>query len=183
MKREFFTLPNLLSLSRIALLIPFVLVLMSSLPSARLLACLVLVLGAITDNLDGLIARKRGQESEWGRILDPLADKIGVGGVVLMLLWSGDMPLWFAMSVLARDVLILVGGIVLKAKRGVVAPSNQVGKWSVGMIAAILFLLVAVGQGVVTQVLMGVTLVMLAYSLFLYARRFLVVLRNSQEPS
>jgi CDP-diacylglycerol--glycerol-3-phosphate 3-phosphatidyltransferase len=137
------------------------------------------VLGALTDKLDGMVARARHEETEWGRVLDPLADKIGVAAIVLVLLALGDLPLWFVVAILARDLLILAGGLVVKARKGVVLPSNMVGKWSVGAISAILALRVpgftGAGIDIAFTVLLIVTSAMLLWSLALYTRRFVEV--------
>ena len=58
------------------------------------------LLAVTTDALDGYFARLLHQESELGKVIDPLADKIGVGIVVVLLLIFGDIPLWFALLVL-----------------------------------------------------------------------------------
>jgi CDP-diacylglycerol--glycerol-3-phosphate 3-phosphatidyltransferase len=158
MRREFYTPSNLLSIS--------------SLPTARFWGACIITLAALTDKFDGLLARKYGYESEWGRILDPLADKAGVAAVALVLLKLGDIPLWFVIALLARDLLIFLGGLFLKAKRGVVLGSNQTGKWAIGIIALALFALVVRGPSPAATVLIWASTVMLAVSLGLYVRRF-----------
>jgi CDP-diacylglycerol--glycerol-3-phosphate 3-phosphatidyltransferase len=72
--------------------------------------------------------------------LDPLADKIGVGVVSVVLVVRGLVPVWFVAFLVARDLLILSGGILLRVRQGVVLPSNTTGKWTVGVIAAALIL-------------------------------------------
>lgn len=179
MRREFFTPPNLLSISRALLTIPFVIVMLSSLPTARFWGACIIVLAALTDKFDGVLARKYGYETEWGRILDPLADKAGVAAVALVLLKLGDIPSWFVIALLARDALIFLGGLMVKAKRGVVLASNQAGKWAIGIIALALFALVVGGQNPAATVLMWASTVMLAVSLGLYVRRFVETMKGS----
>lgn len=176
MKRDFLTVANLLSLIRLLLAVPFAVVMLSPLPDARVWGTIILVAAALTDKLDGMLARSMHQESEWGRILDPVADKVGIacGAVVLLLL--GDMPLWFVVLVLGRDALILAGGLLLKARRGIVVPSNTVGKWTVGALALLTFLLVVGVHGPVTDVILFATAAMLVLSLVLYVRVFISTL-------
>ena len=132
MKREFWTIPNALSLLRLLLPIPFAYVMTAGVPDAKWWAVGIIVLGVITDKLDGDIARWLHCESEWGRILDPLADKVAVGVIALTLLWLGLVPAWFVVLLLARDLLILAGGLYIRKRTGEVLPSNVAGKWAVG---------------------------------------------------
>ena len=129
MKREFLTVSNLLSIFRALLSIPFALVMLLPDPPLRSWAVVIVLVGMVTDKLDGDLARARGEETEWGRILDPLADKVCVGVMALVLLALGVFPLWFVLALVLRDLLILAGGIYLKSARGVVLPSNAAGKW------------------------------------------------------
>jgi CDP-diacylglycerol--glycerol-3-phosphate 3-phosphatidyltransferase len=177
MKRDFLTLSNLLSISRVLLAIPFAAVMLSSIPSANIWGGVVLAVGALTDKLDGYVARRYHQETEWGRILDPLADKIGVAVVALVLLYLGRLPVWFVAAILSRDIIIFCGGLVLKARTGKVLPSNMTGKWAVGIISVALFLAVLDVAPVLQTVLIVATLIMLTISLVLYVHRFVVVLR------
>lgn len=183
MKRDFLTVPNLLSLLRLVLAVPFAAVMMSSYPSSRVWGTVIIVLAALTDKLDGVLARKLHQESEWGRILDPVADKVGVATAAVVLLVLGDLPLWFAGMVLGRDLLILAGGLVLKTRRGVVIPSNVLGKWTVGAMALLIFLLVIGQASVLTDVLIFVCTGLLALSLLEYVRVFIAALAHVQQDA
>jgi CDP-diacylglycerol--glycerol-3-phosphate 3-phosphatidyltransferase len=128
MKREFLTISNLLSIFRGLLSIPFALVMLVPADPMRFLALGILLIGMLTDFLDGRIARARGEETEWGKILDPLADKVCVAVMALVLLKLGDLPFWFVAALIARDLAILAGGVYIKSARGVVLPSNTAGK-------------------------------------------------------
>ena len=114
MKGEFRTVSNFLSILRALLIIFFVFVMSSPTPSARIGGCVIIAIAALTDRLDGLLARKYHQETEWGKILDPLADKFGAAAVTVVLVRSGDIPLWFLLVLLGRDLLILAGGLVVR---------------------------------------------------------------------
>lgn len=174
---RFFTLPNMLSLVRLALAIPFALLMLSSLPGARLWACVVLAIGVLTDNLDGRIARRLGVTSEWGRILDPLADKVGAATAVIVLLVLQLLPLWFVILMVGRDVLILAGGLYIRSARGVVLPPNNWGKWTIGFISLVIFLALIEASPTLTAIGLAATTVMLAVSFSLYVKRFLEVVR------
>lgn len=123
---------NGLSLARIALL-PFVL---WALWEEWDLACLLLMLAAAaTDWLDGHVARRLGQVSDLGKVLDPLADKVCIGAMCVALsLWRG-FPWWATAIILGRDLLILAGGLILMRKVSAVPVSNQPGKWAAAVLA------------------------------------------------
>lgn len=101
-------LPNTLSLLRIALVAPAV----WSLQAQRFRTALALiVLAAVTDALDGFLARRFQWGSRVGSILDPVADKLMLVSVFLALGWLGHLPLWLAVLVVARDALIVAGAL------------------------------------------------------------------------
>jgi CDP-diacylglycerol--glycerol-3-phosphate 3-phosphatidyltransferase len=172
------TASNLLSISRAILSIPFTMVMLSSLPDKNVYGAIIIAVAALTDKLDGVLARALGQITEWGKILDPLADKIAVASVGIVLLILGRIPSWYVIVMVSRDLLILSGGVYLKASRGIVLPSNETGKWAVGIVALALFLaLLGVGSPWL-DIAIGGSLVLLAISLVLYGRRFAVVARK-----
>ena len=173
MTREFFTISNLLSLSRIVLVALFAIVMFANPPDADLWGLGILLIAMLTDKLDGDIARRLGQESYWGRILDPLADKIGVGVVSLVLLLLEMIPLWFVALLVSRDLLILIGGLILRARRGIVMPSNLAGKWTVGVIGITLLLALLRAPEVVQLVAQLMSAIMALFSLGLYGKAYL----------
>lgn len=126
-------LPNFLSLLRIGLL-PFIV--LSLVRSQNGLLLVLLVLAVLTDYFDGFFARRLGQVSDAGKILDPLADKICINTMVMALwLWRG-FPLWAAALILVRDLMIVIGGLLIMRKKKVVPVSNWPGKWAVTFMAA-----------------------------------------------
>lgn len=177
MRREFWTPSNVLSLSRPLLAIVFAVVMLSGRPDARAWGAFILFLTGLTDRYDGILARKFNQETEWGRILDPLADKIaaGIGAIVLVIL--GDLPLWFLLLLVVRDLLILSGGLVLKARKGVVPPSNETGKWAMGIIALTFFILILGGPSLPGTIGIWVSSLFCVASVIIYGRRFFAELR------
>ncbi len=185
---RFFTISNLLSISRAILAIPFALVMLSDSPSARspsdnstLWGIVILALAALTDKLDGVFARKFNQVTEWGKILDPVADKVGIAVVAITLVMLNLIPLWFVVIMISRDLLILAGGMYLKKKKGVVLQSNQLGKWTIGVIALAMFFAM-MRWGVAADVFLWVSVAMLAGSLVLYVQRFLQVMNQNLNP-
>ncbi len=81
---HFLTASNLLSISRGLLSIPFAIVMLGHSPESRLWGAAIMVVAALTDKFDGVLARKYNQITEWGKILDPLADKVAVSVVAIV---------------------------------------------------------------------------------------------------
>jgi CDP-diacylglycerol--glycerol-3-phosphate 3-phosphatidyltransferase len=88
-----------------------------------------------SDYLDGYFARKRGEITDFGKILDPLADKIFFGTAAIIMIVQGLIPLYLAVIIVGRDILIFLGGIYIKQKTGIVVSSNKAGKLAVNVAA------------------------------------------------
>jgi len=105
--RNLLSIPNLLSFARIFLIPLFVYLIFMPSRNARALALLIFIIASFTDLLDGWSARKLKQESEEGKFLDPLADKIlVVSALVALLLLDPLIPLWMILIIAGRDILI-----------------------------------------------------------------------------
>jgi len=178
---RFATVSNFLSIARAVLAVPFVLVMLSDVPGARWWGMAILAVAALTDKLDGVFARRFNQVTEWGKILDPLADKIGVAAVALVLLSLGLAPLWFVLLVLVRDLLIFAGGVYLKSSRGVVLPSNQAGKWAVGIVTLALFACMMQAGTPWEEILLAAACGLLLLSFAQYIGRFAAVARSPRS--
>jgi cardiolipin synthase len=105
-----FTIPNILSFLRLALVPVFLVFLIVG---EDMLALLVLVLSSITDYLDGVIARGFGQISRLGQLLDPAADRLFIFAALIGLSVRDIIPWWLAIVIIGRDVALLAIGIVL----------------------------------------------------------------------
>ncbi len=104
------TVPNLITTIRIILVPIFIIYLLDD----RFLEALcVFVIAGISDGVDGLIARVFNQKSRLGAFLDPLADKILLVAAFVVLAVQGHIPSWLAVIVISRDVLILLGVLIL----------------------------------------------------------------------
>ena len=98
------------------------------------LAIILGVIAGITDFLDGFLARKLNQITELGKVLDPIADKLFIGIIGLVLIYTGVMPLWFFASIIIRDILILLGGLYARNKIKIVLTSTFEGKATYSLI-------------------------------------------------
>lgn len=119
------TIPNILSLFRL-LLIPVFLVL---LVLGHLgWALLLIAVSAVTDFVDGYVARHFNQVSRLGQLLDPAADRLFILSTLLGLGWVGVLPWWLVAVIVARDLLLLVLGVVLANHRFGPLPVHHLGK-------------------------------------------------------
>ncbi|MFN3873339.1 MAG: CDP-alcohol phosphatidyltransferase family protein [Ignavibacterium sp.] len=140
--KEFLTVSNLLSLLRMLLAIPLWILFdyYNSVDSVKYWLFALCIFAAITDILDGYLARKLNQVTEAGKIIDPLADKIAMAVVVIRLAMYGELPLHYLAMIVIRDVLIFFGGVYVTNKIGKVLPSNILGKVTVLIIGIVVLL-------------------------------------------
>ena len=137
-------MPNALSLLRL-FLVPVVVALL--LAGSDTLAAAFFVLAALTDFLDGRLARMAGP-TRLGRILDPLADRLMLSSVAVVLAVRGLLPVWAVAILVGRDLLALAGSLVVGSKIGV----NRVGKAATAVLMGAV-VLVVVSPGVVGEVI------------------------------
>ena len=121
-------IPNILTIARI-IITPFFLwtILSESLPHRFLIACIVFSVGAITDAVDGHLARKNNQITNFGKFLDPIADKVLTTSALLAFMSMGLCNIWIVMLVLTREFAI-ASVRMIAASGGVVIPANVWGK-------------------------------------------------------
>jgi CDP-diacylglycerol--glycerol-3-phosphate 3-phosphatidyltransferase len=121
------TLPDQLTLARAASVPLVVLLYAWELPNNEYWATAIFCVAMATDWLDGRIARRRGVTSQLGSLLDPIADKVLVLAVLVMLIEDGVWPAWMVAAIVARELLI--SGLRLAAiERGVVIAARDLGK-------------------------------------------------------
>jgi cardiolipin synthase (CMP-forming) len=119
------TVPNILSFARLASVPVFLFLFISGRETA---AVILYGIGAWTDFFDGQIARRTGQVSELGKILDPLADRVFIAALLIALVARDAVPLWLALAILGRDLLILSLVPVLERRGMERIQVNFVGK-------------------------------------------------------
>jgi len=147
-RNRVWTLPNVLSMVRLAGVPLFLWLVLG--PEADLLALGVLMLSGITDFLDGYLARRLGQTSVLGQVLDPVADRLYILAVVVGLALRDIVPWWVALSLPLRD-LLLWGLVPLLRTRGYSAlPVHFLGKAATfNLLYAFPLLLLGDGEGTV----------------------------------
>jgi CDP-diacylglycerol--glycerol-3-phosphate 3-phosphatidyltransferase len=180
--REAYRLPNLLSLSRI-LLAPVAVYFLSR---AENWACWVaggiVVEAGITDGLDGYLARRTSQVTPLGVALDPIADKVFAAILAVGLIFFRHFPIWLAVLVVGRDLLILWGGVhLMRRKPDLVLPSNLTGKWAFASLAVLLAAyIIRFNFSIIFMT--PIATVLLIASLVNYVRVFIAVTLNKAVP-
>ncbi|HCA79539.1 MAG TPA: CDP-alcohol phosphatidyltransferase [Bacteroidetes bacterium] len=176
MLRRIWTISNLLSFSRIVLLVPLAFFLLGDAPNSRIWAAAVVLVAGLTDFFDGFVARRLHQVTDLGKILDPVADKIAAGGSAILLLMIDAIPLWYVVVVISRDLVILLGSIYIRSRKNVIAQSNWPGKIAVTAIAVVVLLSVLGYDETesIRQLAIWLSLFMMSLSLALYAQRLFV---------
>lgn len=176
MLQRIWTISNLLSFSRVVLLAPLGYVLFSDSPNRQVWMAAIIVLAGLTDFFDGYLARKLHQVTDLGKIVDPLADKITAAGAAILFVMVGLLPLWYLIVVVARDLLILVGGIYIKARKNIVTQSNWPGKFAVFFIALVMLLCALDSPSLegLKQFMIWLSILMMGISFIIYVRRLFV---------
>lgn len=123
----YLNLPNTVTASRILIIPIFVLLFSSPTPERSVAAGLVFLVTALTDLLDGYLARRRGQITNLGKLLDPVADKLLVASALILLVQFQRVEVWLAIVMIARE-LIVTGARAVAAKEGFVLPADSYGK-------------------------------------------------------
>ena len=135
-------LPNKLTLSRIALAFLFMFFLFCRGITAKYLALFTFGLASLTDFLDGRIARRRSIESNFGRLMDPVADKILILGAFLAFVELKIIPAWMVVIVIFRE-LVITGLRINAARQGKVLSASLAGKHkTASQMAAIISILI-----------------------------------------
>lgn len=125
-------LPNAITLSRLVLTAIFVAGTTLDSPVGHLIALISFVIAAISDFVDGWLARKLGLVTPMGKLLDPVADKVLVGSAFIYLSAEGFCPVWITVLILAREFLV-TGLRQIAVEAGHVMAADRLGKWKVGL--------------------------------------------------
>ncbi|HNL21675.1 MAG TPA: CDP-diacylglycerol--glycerol-3-phosphate 3-phosphatidyltransferase [Solirubrobacterales bacterium] len=134
-------LPNFLTLLRILAVPVVVVALLDGTPNGDMLAAIVFALAALTDGLDGYIARSRDSVTTFGKLMDPLADKLLITAALISLVSLNRLPAWVAMVIIAREFAI-TGLRSIAADRAVVIAASWMGKVKTVLQIAAVFALI-----------------------------------------
>jgi CDP-diacylglycerol--glycerol-3-phosphate 3-phosphatidyltransferase len=134
-------LPNALTMLRILAVPVVVVALLVEMPNGDVIAAAVFAAAALTDGLDGYIARSRNSITTFGKLMDPLADKLLIIGALVSLVSLGRLEAWVAMVIIAREVAVTILRTIA-AERGLVIAASWLGKAkTVLQIAAVIALI------------------------------------------
>ena len=120
-------LPNKLTIARMAMVPLFMIALLMNTPASRILATVIFALASLTDMLDGQIARKYNMVTNFGKLMDPLADKVLTAAAMICLVELGDLAAWIAVVIIFREYLI-TGLRSVAASENIVVAANIWGK-------------------------------------------------------
>jgi CDP-diacylglycerol--glycerol-3-phosphate 3-phosphatidyltransferase len=134
-------LPNVLTLLRILAVPVIVVALLDETPNGDALAAGVFALAALSDGLDGYIARRRQDVTTFGKLMDPLADKVLIIAALVSLVSLGRLAAWVAMVIIARE-LAVTGLRAVAAEQGVVISASWLGKLKTALQVAAVFALI-----------------------------------------
>ncbi|MBR2276011.1 MAG: CDP-diacylglycerol--glycerol-3-phosphate 3-phosphatidyltransferase [Lachnospiraceae bacterium] len=171
-------LPNKLTLFRVILIPFFVFFLLSQAAgeASDLIALIIFVIASLTDWLDGKIARKYNLITDFGKFMDPLADKLLVCSAMICFVELHKLPAWIVVIIIARE-FIISGFRLIAADNGVVIAASIYGKFkTVTQMAMIILLLIDIDQPAyrtLTQVIIYLALIMTVVSLceYIYKNR------------
>ena len=185
-------LPNILTVSRFALAAVFMICLSASFPGAPLAAVIVFGVAALTDALDGHLARNVYGCSAFGKLMDPLADKVLTAAAFIGFVELGVMPAWMVTLIISREMMV-TGLRLLAIDKGIVLSAGTLGKqktiWQMVFISAVLLLRMAdwiypmefLASDLYKQLVLwsgGAVTVLTVWSGIVYFRQNQAVLRN-----
>lgn len=178
-----YSIPNILTLLRVAAVPILMMLLAMPGPVTCPLAALVFALAAMTDLADGIIARRYNQITTVGKFLDPVADKVLVVSVLILLTGLQWVPAWVVVLIVARDILV-TGLRAVAAQQGMVIAADRYGKWKTALQSIALVPLIyhysffGINMSVVGMVFLYGALALSVYSGWNYFVSFSGVIRS-----
>ncbi len=144
--QEALNLPNLLTLTRILLIPVFVILFATPTPDRSLSAAVIFAVAAVTDLLDGYLARRSGQVTALGKLLDPIADKLLVLSALILLVNVDRVSALVAILIIAREVAV-TGVRAIAASEGMIIAAETTGKYKMALQVVAIVLLILEGTG------------------------------------
>ena len=165
-------LPNKLTVFRMILIVPFVFVMLTDVCGAagKWIALALFVGASLTDLLDGYIARKYNLVTNFGKFMDPLADKLLVCAAMICLVETGQIPSWVVIIIISRE-FIISGFRLIASDNGIVIAASYWGKFKTVFQMVMICLMIADLGGVftvITQVVMWIAVALTIISLVDY---------------
>ena len=139
--------PNVLTVIRILLVPVLVVALLEKSGDGDLLAAIVFAAASITDAIDGWLARHRGSVTTFGKLMDPIADKLLIVAALIALVSLGRLDAWVAMVIIAREFAVTVLRAAVGTGQGVVIAASSLGKLKTVFQIAMVMALITAGSG------------------------------------
>lgn len=167
-------LPNKLTIIRVILIVPFVFIMLTDVcgDMGKWIALAIFIIASLTDLLDGKIARKYNLITNFGKFMDPLADKLLVCAAMICLVEMGKIPSWVVIIIISRE-FIISGFRLIASDNGIVIAASYWGKFKTvfQMIMVILMIADIEAIALFTQIIMWVALVLTVISLVDYLKK------------
>lgn len=167
-------LPNKLTIIRVILIIPFVFIMLTDVcgEAGKWIALAIFIIASLTDLLDGKIARKYNLITNFGKFMDPLADKLLVCAAMICLVEMGKIPSWVVIIIISRE-FIISGFRLIASDNGIVIAASYWGKFKTvfQMIMVILMIADIEAIALFTQIIMWVALILTVISLVDYLKK------------
>ena len=161
-------LPNKLTLFRVFLIPILVIVMMMDIPAKFLIACIIFIVASLTDMLDGKIARKYNLVTDFGKFMDPLADKLLVISTLICMIEADLAAGWMVIIIVARELSVSILRAIAAAD-GTVIAAGKSGKWKTAtQMVSIVLLLFGAHLENLTILMVGNILLIIATLLTLY---------------
>jgi CDP-diacylglycerol--glycerol-3-phosphate 3-phosphatidyltransferase len=138
--------PNILTVIRILLVPVLVVALLEKTGGGDLLAAIVFVVASLTDAVDGYLARSRNWITNFGKLMDPIADKLLIVAALVALVSLGRLEAWVAMVIIAREFAVTVLRVAVGAGQGVVMAAGWFGKVKTALQVAMVLVLIIAGH-------------------------------------
>jgi CDP-diacylglycerol--glycerol-3-phosphate 3-phosphatidyltransferase len=136
--------PNVLTVIRILLVPVLIVALLEKTGGGDLLAAIVFAVASLTDAIDGYLARSRNWVTTFGKLMDPIADKLLIVAALVALVSLNRLAAWVAMVIIAREFAVTVLRVAVGTQQGVVISANAVGKLKTAFQVLMVMLLIAV---------------------------------------
>ena len=173
-------LPNKLTIARMAMVPLFMIALLMNTPASRIIATVIFALASLTDMLDGQIARKYNMVTNFGKLMDPLADKVLTAAAMICLVELGDLAAWIAVVIIFREYLI-TGRRSVAASENIVVAANIWGKVkTVCQMIALMLLMVKPQVVALCGIDLGLWIMYVAVALTIYSGMDYVLKLNKQ---
>ena len=160
-------LPNILTIIRVVLIPFFIFFFSLSSPRSAIIAAVIFLVASLTDLLDGYLARRRKEVTQFGKFLDPVADKLLIVSALILLVANGRVPAWLAIVIIGREFAVTAFRAIASSE-GVIIAAEGTGKYKMFLqTVAIIFLIPDFPSPIFHQI--GFFLLLIATALAIYS--------------